>query len=197
MKPTLAMTTLLLLTLILAAACGSRTDLAREETQSRFGVRMARMNLWREALFRFKRVVEMNPNDPKAHSNLAVAYEANGEFEKAVEEYKIALRLDRSNQYIQKNYSRLVEFTSRNKKRQPGAPAAGATTAATGATTATPAAAGARQPAAPPPADAAAAPPATSPGQAPASQPTSTAPAATPAPQPANPPSTNPPGGVA
>jgi tetratricopeptide (TPR) repeat protein len=195
MKPTLAVTTLLLLTLILAAACGSRTDLAREETQSRFGVRMARMNLWREALFRFKRVVEMNPNDPKAHSNLAVAYEANGEFDKAVEEYKVALRLDRTNQYIQKNYSRLVEFTSRNKKRQPGAATAGATAATSGATTATatPAAAGAAQPAANSPANA----PAT-PGQAPASQPTSTAPAATPTPQPANPPpSTNPPGGVA
>jgi Flp pilus assembly protein TadD len=52
-----------------------------------------------------------------AHNNLAVAYEANGDFENARKEYLEALKLDRSNAYIQKNYSRYVEFLSRNKKR--------------------------------------------------------------------------------
>ena len=47
-----------------------------------------------------------------AHNNLAVAYEANGDFDNARKEYLEALRLDRSNQYIQKNYSRFVEFLS-------------------------------------------------------------------------------------
>ena len=79
---------------------------------------MARMNLWREAMFRFKRAVEINPADAMAHNNLAVAYEANGDFDNARKEYLEALRLDRANQYIQKNYSRYVEFLSRNKKRQ-------------------------------------------------------------------------------
>ena len=79
---------------------------------------MARMNLWREAMFRFKRAVEMNPQDAMAHNNLAVAYEANGDFDSALKEYREAIRLDKSNQFIQKNYSRFVEFTSRNKKRQ-------------------------------------------------------------------------------
>ena len=94
-------------------------DLTRETTQDNFGVQMARMNLWREAMFRFKRAVEINPADAMAHNNLAVAYEANGDFDGARKEYLEALRLDRSNQYIQKNYSRYVEFLSRNKKRQP------------------------------------------------------------------------------
>jgi tetratricopeptide (TPR) repeat protein len=79
---------------------------------------MARMNLWREALFRFKRAVQIKPDDANAHNNLAVAYEANGDFESAAKEYREAMRLDKSNQYIQKNYSRFVEFSSRNKKRQ-------------------------------------------------------------------------------
>jgi tetratricopeptide (TPR) repeat protein len=78
---------------------------------------MARMSLWREAMFRFKRAVQMNPQDPMAHNNLAVAYEANGDFENARKEYLEALRLDRSNDYVKKNYSRFVEFLSRNKKR--------------------------------------------------------------------------------
>jgi Tfp pilus assembly protein PilF len=76
------------------------------------------MNLWREAMFRFERAIELNPGDAQAHNNLAVAYEANGDFEKARKEYLEALKLDRTNPYIQKNYSRFVEFLSRNKKRQ-------------------------------------------------------------------------------
>ena len=79
---------------------------------------MARMNLWREAMFRFQRAVEINPSDAMAHNNLAVAYEANGDFESARKQYLEALKLDRSNEYIQKNYSRFVEFLSRNRKRQ-------------------------------------------------------------------------------
>jgi tetratricopeptide (TPR) repeat protein len=108
-----------LLTIVLfTAGCGHRADLTRPSTQDNFGVQMAKQNLWREALFRFHRAVQINPSDPMAHNNLAVAYEANGDFENARKEYLEALKLDRSNQYIQKNYSRFVEFLSRNKKRQ-------------------------------------------------------------------------------
>src|SRR5438477_3879353 len=68
-------------------------------------------------MFRFERAVDINPSDAQAHNNLAVAYEANGDFEKARKEYLDALKLDRQNAYIQKNYSRFVEFLSRNRKR--------------------------------------------------------------------------------
>src|SRR5258706_9721385 len=98
-------------------ACAGSSDVARESTQTDFGVNMARQNLWREAMFRFQRAVQMNPQNAMAHNNLAVAYEANGDFENARKEYLEALRLDRSNDYVKKNYSRFVEFLSRNKKR--------------------------------------------------------------------------------
>lgn len=99
-------------------ACSHGTnDVGRVSTQTDFGVSMARQNLWREAMFRFQRAVQMNPQDAMAHNNLAVAYEANGDFENARKEYLEALRLDRSNDYVKKNYSRFVEFLSRNKKR--------------------------------------------------------------------------------
>jgi hypothetical protein len=101
---------------VLAAGCASR-NVANPQTQDNFGVRMAKMNLWREAMFRFRRAVEINPSDAMAHNNLAVAYEANGDFDSARKEYLEALKLDRGNAYIQKNYSRYVEFLSRNKKR--------------------------------------------------------------------------------
>jgi len=103
---------------VLVAGCSHHADMTRPSTQDNFGVQMAKMSLWREALFRFRRAVEINPSDPMAHNNLAVAYEANGDFDSARKEYLEALKLDRSNQYIQKNYSRYVEFLSLNKKRQ-------------------------------------------------------------------------------
>jgi Tfp pilus assembly protein PilF len=105
--------------LILAVAgCRHAQDMKRPATQENFGVQMARASLWREAMFRFRRAVELDPSSAVAHNNLAVAFEANGDFDNAAKEYREALRLDRSNQYIQKNYSRFVEFLSRNRKRQ-------------------------------------------------------------------------------
>lgn len=106
------------------AGCSHGADLTRHSTQDDYGVEMARMDLWREAMFRFKRAVAIDPGDALAHNNLAVAYEANGDFELAGKEYREALRLDRSNSYIQKNFSRYTEFQARAKKRpspQPGA----------------------------------------------------------------------------
>lgn len=100
--------------------CAHRSDLQRAATQENYGVEMARMDLWREAMFRFQRAVASAPDDAMAHNNLAVAFEANGDFEKARKEYLEALRLDRNNSYIQKNYSHYVEFLSRGRKRLPG-----------------------------------------------------------------------------
>ncbi|HYM62656.1 MAG TPA: tetratricopeptide repeat protein [Thermoanaerobaculia bacterium] len=109
---------LALLALLLTTSCAHGVDVGRASDQANFGVQAARMNLWREALFRFRRAVDMNPGDAMLRNNLAVAYEATGDFEKARESYVEALKLDRSNQYIQKNFSRFNEFLGRNKKRQ-------------------------------------------------------------------------------
>ena len=98
--------------------CRSGLDLTKASTQLDVGVRAARENLWREALFRFQRAVQIDPQNAMAQNNLAVAYEGIGEFEKARQAYTEALKLDRSNQYIQKNYSRFVEFYSKNRKRE-------------------------------------------------------------------------------
>jgi hypothetical protein len=169
---------------VLAAGCASRSDVTRPQTQDNFGVRMAKQNLWREAMFRFRRAVEINPSDAMAHNNLAVAYEANGDFESARKEYLEALKLDRGNAYIQKNYSRYVEFLSRNKKRT--APKTVSTT--TTAPGPTPSAGGTPVVVSPPDK-----PVATEPARPPA--PPATRPSDLPPPQP-TPPPTPPPGGA-
>lgn len=108
----------LFLASILLGSCSSRLDLTKSSTQLQVGVRAARDNLWREAFFRFQRAVQIDPQNAMAHNNLAVAYEGIGEFDKARTHYTEALRLDRANQYIQRNYSRFVEFYSKNRKRE-------------------------------------------------------------------------------
>jgi hypothetical protein len=148
MKRALAACSLLLL---LCASCSHTQDPARPNTQDNFGVQMAKMNLWREALFRFQRAVQLNPGDAMAHNNLAVAYEANGEQEKARREYLEALKLDKANPYIQKNYSRYVEFFSKNKKRQQKVAAKGAATGAAPAPIIPPTASSTPPPPLPPP----------------------------------------------
>ena len=153
--------------LVIFAGCRSGGgDLTQAQTQRRFGVRMAKMNLWREAMFRFRRATEIEPDNAMAHNNLAVAYEATGNYDAALREYREALRLDRSNEYIQKNYSRFVEFSQRSRKRA-GPPAAATATAAAATTPGAPASE---------PADATGTP-------APAPPPTAAQPAVTPPPQ--------------
>lgn len=139
MRRALTSTLIAVALFLIAIGCSSSSsgDVASAETQRRFGVRMARMNLWREAMFRFRRAVEIDPQNAMAHNNLAVALEATGDMEGAAREYREALRLDRSNQYIQRNYSRYVEFMQRGKKREAstsgtaGSQPAATTTAAT------------------------------------------------------------------
>jgi tetratricopeptide (TPR) repeat protein len=184
---------ILFATLALSIGCSHHSDLTRPAAQDNFGVQMARMNLWREAMFRFERAIEINPGDAQAHNNLAVAYEANGDFEKARKEYLEALKLDRNNAYIQKNYSRFVEFLSRNKKRQATAPkvmAAPLPPPPTGASATTIVNSGQpdRPTAGEVPPGAVAAPPAPPPSDRPQPEP--------PAPQPTPPPASKPPGGV-
>lgn len=114
-------------------SCGTRRlDLTRPETQLQVGVDMAKSELWREAAFRFEKAVQLSPSDAMARNNLAVAYEGTGDFDKAREQYTEALRLDRGNEYIQRNYSRFIEFYQRNREpaaapTSPAAPAAAET----------------------------------------------------------------------
>ena len=89
------------------AAAQKGPDLDKEIS---FGVKMARRGLWSEALFRFKRAAEQRPNDGKVLNNLAVSYEAVGQYENALLAYKEALKADPNNRELRRNYSSFIEF---------------------------------------------------------------------------------------
>lgn len=115
----------LLLSLLLTA-CGHHYGHSDQAgNQLAFGVDMAKHGLWSEAMFRFHQAERMEPNNPRVENNLGVAYEAAGDYDKALDYYKKALKLDPNSKELRANYARFVEFYQGFKSSdKAGAPAA-------------------------------------------------------------------------
>lgn len=124
--------------LLPAIACGGGYGATRSaDAQIQFGVDMAKRGLWNEALFRFEQAEDIDPQNFRVWNNLAVAYEATGQFDQALEAYQRALRMQPDNRELRRNYSRFVEFYQSFKPDEPveagtaaEAPAEGAAAAA-------------------------------------------------------------------
>jgi Flp pilus assembly protein TadD len=86
--------------LLLAAACSS----SRLQDQMKIGLWASRQDLWDEAIYRWRRVLEISPNSAAAHNNLAVAYETKGQWDEARREYDSALKLEPKNSAIKFNF---------------------------------------------------------------------------------------------
>jgi len=100
-----------LVTVLLLLAPGvSHAKSDQASSQLAFGVDMAKRGLWKEALFRFQQAEKLEPENPRIQSNLGVAAEAAGQFDKALEYYQKALRLAPNDKGIRTNYTRFVEF---------------------------------------------------------------------------------------
>jgi Flp pilus assembly protein TadD len=85
----------------------------------KFGVEVAQKGMWREALFRFQKAVEADPQNPSALNNLAVALEQMGQFTEARDNYERALELKPDDLYIQQNYDLFREADDkRNRKKR-------------------------------------------------------------------------------
>ncbi len=93
---------------------------------------MARRGLWREALFRFRQAERLDPDNPRIYNNLAVAYEATGEFDRALEYYQKALRAAPDNRETRGNYARFVEFYQAFRPKEDAASDRGAAAAPAG-----------------------------------------------------------------
>lgn len=100
----------LLLALFALSACGGYGRPNQASAQLSFGIDMARRGLWTEALFRFHEAERLDPDNPRIHSDLAVAYEASGQWDKALASYQKALKLAPNDKGIRTNYARFAEF---------------------------------------------------------------------------------------
>ena len=89
------------------------------ESDVEFGIKMAQRGLWKEALFRFQQANLQQPNNSRLLNNIAVAYEAVGAYDKALETYKQALQANASDRELKQNYSRFLEFYQAYNPAQP------------------------------------------------------------------------------
>jgi Flp pilus assembly protein TadD len=105
------------LALVASAAWADRRGDAK--AQVAFGIEVARAGLWREAVFRFERAIEIDPTYAAAYNNLAVAYEQAGELDKARRAYEKALELAPKSTFIRQNYEMFKELHDRPAPRRP------------------------------------------------------------------------------
>ena len=106
-----------LLLLLLLAPTPSLAANKASSQQVKFGIEVAQKGMWREALFRFRRAVEIDPQNPSALNNLAVALEQVGEFQEARENYERALELKPDDLYIQQNYDLFRESDDKRNRK--------------------------------------------------------------------------------
>ena len=86
--------------------------------QVAFGISVAQRGLWREAIYRWEKAVELDPTYAAAHNDLAIAYEHEGQLEKARKSYERALELDPNNAEIRQNFELFKEINDRTASTQ-------------------------------------------------------------------------------
>ena len=91
-------------------AADARSDAKK---QVEFGITVAQRGLWREAIYRWERAVQIDPKYAEALNDLAIAYEHEGQLDKARKAYDKALELEPNNTQIRQNYDLFKEINDR------------------------------------------------------------------------------------
>lgn len=81
--------------------------------QVEFGINVAQRGLWREAIYRWEKATELDPTYVAAYNDLAIAYEHEGQLDKARKAYEKALELDPNNTQVRQNYELFKEINDR------------------------------------------------------------------------------------
>jgi type IV pilus assembly protein PilF len=83
------------------------------KSQVEFGINVAQRGLWREAIYRWEKATQLDPTYVAAYNDLAIAYEHEGQLEKARKAYEKALELDPNNSQVRQNYELFKEINDR------------------------------------------------------------------------------------
>jgi Flp pilus assembly protein TadD len=99
---------------------GDQRDNRRGEAKAQvdFGIRVAQKSLWKEAVYRFEKAIELDPSYGGAWNNLGIAYEQMGRFDDARKAYEKALALEPNNTFIRNNYDLFREIYDRQNRRR-------------------------------------------------------------------------------
>ena len=83
------------------------------KAQVDFGINVAQKGLWREAIYRWEKATQIDPTYAAAFNDLAVAYEHEGQLDKARQAYEKALEIEPGNSQIKQNYELFKEINDR------------------------------------------------------------------------------------
>ncbi|MBI2186307.1 MAG: tetratricopeptide repeat protein [Acidobacteria bacterium] len=108
---------LLCLLLVLSATPAAADTRGDAKKQVEFGIAVAQRGLWREAIYRWLRAVQIDPTYAAAHNNLGIAYEHEGELDKARAAYEKAIDLEPDNTFIKQNYELFKEINDRTTRQ--------------------------------------------------------------------------------
>ena len=95
-----------------AADSNSKTR-SQARTEVEFGMQVAQRGLWREAIYRWEKATELDPTNAAAFNDLAIAYEHEGQLDKARKAYERALELDPNNAQMRQNFELFKEINDR------------------------------------------------------------------------------------
>jgi Tfp pilus assembly protein PilF len=84
--------------------------------QVEFGISVAQRGLWREAIYRWEKATEIDPTYVAAYNDLAIAYEHEGQLDKARKAYEKALEIDPNNTQVRQNYELFKEINDRTSQ---------------------------------------------------------------------------------
>src|SRR5687767_8432390 len=110
---------LVVLVLLMTAAAANPAFAQRKQAkeQVEFGIQVAQRGLWREAIYRWERATQLDPTYAAAYNNLAIAYEHEGQLDRARGAYEKAIALEPDNAMIKQNFDLFKEINDRTPKK--------------------------------------------------------------------------------
>ena len=116
--PAMKLRLALLLACVATASASPAFADARSDAKAQveFGISVAQRGLWREAIYRWEKATELDPTYAAAYNDLAIAYEHEGQLDKARKAYEKALELDPNNTQVRQNYELFKEINDRTSQ---------------------------------------------------------------------------------
>jgi len=88
------------------------------KAQVDFGIAVAQRGLWKEAVYRWEKAVDLDPTYGAAWNDLGIGYEQLGRFDDARKAYEKAMELEPNNNLIRNNYDSFREIYDRQNRRR-------------------------------------------------------------------------------